>query len=571
MPDVEGGYVLYPRIKFDSDLWKDVHKCRLFDLLIGKAQHSEIPRKFSLKNGEVLMVKRGQYLRSYRKLAEDLEYVYNNQIKRYSLSQLKRMIDELIADGRITKQETELGTLYTVIKYHIYQDPNAYRGKSMERSLEHRKNNNNNVNNGTRKITATMQYLDKEEHERIDIEKDIIGAILYSPTRFFSVKRSLTEELFKNPLCKKIISALHSIIAKQIDIDPVNIYAEGKLDDDEIFALCEIQPNNADLSILAHLLTEKTITEKGKELALRIADATDCFEIMDMLRTYENEASSLIHRHLRKNKTDLLNEYAEYVLKNQRDGVQRIPTGYKYLDAMANGGLDLGGFSIIGGQAGSGKTSFMLGIALHAARNSFQTTFIEGEMTSAQIFERLNGIDTGEDIAEIRKGKRYDELTKPFLNEIHSLPFNLVIATERTLGNLVNEIQHAIHTGSKLVFVDYLQVFASKGGSKDEFQEIKFVSETLRQLSLKNGVHIFVASTLNRKEYQNGKASLASLYGSSGLGYDASLAIILPDEEDSLDELQTKKREVEVNIVKNRDGARGNFNMIFELASQRFT
>ncbi len=407
--------------------------------------------------------------------------------------------------------------------------------------------------------------------KRIDLEKNIIGAILYKPERFLSVKRSLPEELFKNPLHKKIIAALHSIIAKQIDIDLVNIAVEGKLDNNETVSLSEIQANNADLSTLAHLLTEKTITEKGKVLALKITDATDCFEIMDMLRTYENETSSLIHRHTRKNKTDLLNEYAEYVLKNSRDGVQRIPTGYRYLNTMTNGGLDLGGFSIIGGQAGSGKTSLMLGIALHAAKNGFHTTFIEGEMTSEQIFERLNGIATGKDITEIRKGKRYEELTKPFLNEIHSLPFHLVIASERTLGNLVNEIQHAIHTGSKLVFVDYLQVFASKGGSKDEFQEIKFVSETLRQLSLKNGVHIFVASALNRNELHMGKPSLASLYGSSGLGHDASLAIILTAEEDDFQELQTKKREVEVNIVKNRDGARGNIKLMFDLASQRFS
>jgi hypothetical protein len=144
---IECGYYLSPRKKYDSDIWKDIHKNRLFELLIGKANHQKNkPQRL----GSVT-VGHGQYLRSYRKLQDDLEYVENRQVKRYSLSKLGRMIKELVDEGRISVTETELGTLFTVCNYQIYQDPNSYVGGNLEHSRdtsgthpEHIRDNNNN-------------------------------------------------------------------------------------------------------------------------------------------------------------------------------------------------------------------------------------------------------------------------------------------------------------------------------------------------------------------------------------------------------------------------------------------
>src|SRR5690606_15972333 len=51
---------------FDSELWTDVTTLRLFLLLLGKASHRDGVKIAGID------LKRGQYLRSYRKLAEDL-------------------------------------------------------------------------------------------------------------------------------------------------------------------------------------------------------------------------------------------------------------------------------------------------------------------------------------------------------------------------------------------------------------------------------------------------------------------------------------------------------------------
>ena len=143
---IEGGYVLTPRSKYDSDIWKYRDKSRLFELLIGKANHQkDKPQRMG-----PVTVGYGQYLRSYRKLGEDLEYIENKQVKRYYPQQIQRWAKELVREGRIVAEKTELGTLFTVSNYHIYQDPARYQTSNLLQHVttrvQHVYNNNNSDN-----------------------------------------------------------------------------------------------------------------------------------------------------------------------------------------------------------------------------------------------------------------------------------------------------------------------------------------------------------------------------------------------------------------------------------------
>lgn len=102
-----------------------------------------------------VIVGRGQILKSYRKLIEDLEYIENNAIKRPSISSIKRTLDELVSEGRITILGTGLGTLITIVNYEEYQRLDNYKKNgawnatknTVGTPLEHRWNNNKNVKN----------------------------------------------------------------------------------------------------------------------------------------------------------------------------------------------------------------------------------------------------------------------------------------------------------------------------------------------------------------------------------------------------------------------------------------
>lgn len=190
-------------------------------------------------------------------------------------------------------------------------------------------------------------------------------------------------------------------------------------------------------------------------------------------------------------------------------------------------------------------------------------------MPPNELFERLNGIRTGLDINVIRQGKNFSAASREFISEMYKLPFEPVIISERTLSNLVDAVRTEIHDGSKLIFIDYLQVFAQKSGRTSEFEGIKIASETLRGLSLRHQVHICAASAFNRNESTQDRPTLNSLYGSSGLGHDATVAMIVYGEQNDVPELLTPLRNVVLGVVKNRGGARGTISLKYHLDSQR--
>lgn len=115
------------RTIFDNGLWKNQLKFRLFFFLFGNALYSEEGKDYGN-----IHIKRGQFLRSFRNLQEDLEFIENHALKNYSLSQIKRAVDELVQEERIKVEHTELGTLFTIINYSLYQDLQYYKSKSIE-------------------------------------------------------------------------------------------------------------------------------------------------------------------------------------------------------------------------------------------------------------------------------------------------------------------------------------------------------------------------------------------------------------------------------------------------------
>ena len=70
---------------FDNSIWQNPAEFRLFFYILGNAVWSEE----GVKYGDIL-VNRGQYLRSYRKLREDLMYVENGATKLYGMATIKK-------------------------------------------------------------------------------------------------------------------------------------------------------------------------------------------------------------------------------------------------------------------------------------------------------------------------------------------------------------------------------------------------------------------------------------------------------------------------------------------------
>ncbi|MFA5307747.1 MAG: hypothetical protein WC365_09920 [Candidatus Babeliales bacterium] len=154
------------RAIFENEIWKHTLKFRLFFYIYGNAVFSEA----GVDKGGI-HISRGQFLRSFRGLQDDLEYIENHAVKRYSLSQIKRAVDELATEKRINFTVVSLGTLFTVLNYEQYQGFEQFNNRSIEQrkntvgtEKEHCWNNNKNVKND-KKLNTIVFNKDSWEYK----------------------------------------------------------------------------------------------------------------------------------------------------------------------------------------------------------------------------------------------------------------------------------------------------------------------------------------------------------------------------------------------------------------------
>lgn len=119
-----GGAFQTSREIFNNPIWQDVSKFRIFFFIVGNAVFSNDGVRIS-----DVHIKRGQFLRSYRNLCDDLQYIENRKVKKYSISVISRKIDSLVKEERLKIESTELGTLFTVVNYEEYQRLENYKAK----------------------------------------------------------------------------------------------------------------------------------------------------------------------------------------------------------------------------------------------------------------------------------------------------------------------------------------------------------------------------------------------------------------------------------------------------------
>lgn len=144
-----GGAFLTAREIFEHPIWQNIVEFRLFLYLCGKACFQD-----GVRIGNIVL-KRGQWVRSYRNLQDDLSYIENRAVKKYSISVIQRAVQSLVKQNRITIESAELGTLFTVTNYDKYQCLGNYKnelGTALEQrwngdgtELEQGWNNNNNA------------------------------------------------------------------------------------------------------------------------------------------------------------------------------------------------------------------------------------------------------------------------------------------------------------------------------------------------------------------------------------------------------------------------------------------
>ena len=287
-----------------------------------------------------------------------------------------------------------------------------------------------------------------------------------------------------------------------------------------------------------------------------------------------------------------LNTSTAYYLQSFIDGIADsvntpyIPTGFKKLDAVLDGGL-YEGLYIVGAISSLGKTTLITQITDQIAQAGQDVLIFSLEMARTEIMAKSISrhtlqqvLNNGGDIRNakttrgITTGKRYESYSKAERELIngaivaYSQYANHIYISEG-IGDIGAEQiretvkQHILFTGNTpVVVIDYLQILAPYSERATDKQNTDKAVMELKRISRDYKTPVIGISSFNRANYSVA-VSMEAFKESGAIEYSSDVLLGLQLKgagEKNFDANEAKKkspREIELVILKNRNGSTG--------------
>lgn len=263
-----------------------------------------------------------------------------------------------------------------------------------------------------------------------------------------------------------------------------------------------------------------------------------------------------------------------------------IPTGFKKLDSVLDGGL-YEGLYIVGAISSLGKTTIITQIADQIARAGTDVLIFSLEMARAEIMAKSisrhtlqSVLATGGDIRNaktargITTGKRYidysqteRDLINNAIMEYSQYAQNIYIS--EGVGDIGAEqirqtvAQHIFYTGkTPVVIIDYLQILAPYSERATDKQNTDKAVMELKRISRDYKTPVIGISSFNRANYKEA-VTMEAFKESGAIEYSSDILIGLQlkgagkKEFDANEAKRKDPREIELVILKNRNGRTG--------------
>lgn len=225
----------------------------------------------------------------------------------------------------------------------------------------------------------------------IRAEQDVLGALLRDNDAIDRIPELDAAHFFRGDH-RAMFAEMRAQFAAGRRVDAVTL-AE-KVGADALPYLAELHAtavSAAKIEYHARIVLEKATKRALQALSVDMAadaesgkDSTEC--IADASAALDGLAARKTSKDPRRI-DETLDEYLTLLQDRMEGKVKPIPTGFKHLDEMLDGGLERGTLTVIAGRPGTGKTAAGLGICRNAARDH-SALFLSMEMSTNQVNDR---------------------------------------------------------------------------------------------------------------------------------------------------------------------------------------
>lgn len=281
------------------------------------------------------------------------------------------------------------------------------------------------------------------------------------------------------------------------------------------------------------------------------------------------------------------NDFTSWIV-SQGDKTPYIPTGFKELDGIINGGLYDEKLYAIGAISSLGKTTLVMQIADNIARAKRDVLIFSLEMGEFELYGKSisrityeltqrEGKDTRHAKTELgitlyENWSKYDKEDTDIVNRAIVEHRDRIGRNKKVVSSIggytVNDIQEAVQkhisfTGkTPVVIVDYLQILESTDPRLTDKQKMDHDITALKRLAVAYKLPIVVISSLNRQNYKT-PISYEAFKESGAIEYSVDVLIGLQlhgvgQSDFNVDQAkQADPRKIELVLLKQRQGKTG--------------
>lgn len=427
------------------------------------------------------------------------------------------------------------------------------------------------------------------------LEGVVLGLALTNPAAAVDIIAEVDGVDFHSQLHQVVYSAMRSLCDRGLSVDSPSVVAElkstgdidrigGVLGDSVAYirglAMAAPPPVNVgeyvaklrDLSLRRELITQTSAvlssaldmsspaTELVDRAAIKLSDLSSGRRIKEPVSVHDLASS----------------EFSALETRKERGSVIGIPTGFADVDAIT-GGLEKKTLTLIAARPGVGKSAYAGCMAVNVARHGREVLIFSLEMSASALFRRMISAEARVSSRYLRSGQLVSgdiEKAASAIGRLASLP--LCIDEDAGLSEVdirSRARRHKLRHGLSLVVVDHVQLVRSDRRERTRDIEVGNVSWGLKCLAKELDVSVVALCQLNRsveaRAVKARKPTLSDLRDSGNLEQNADVVLGLY-REGYYNPSSDRKRELDVSVLKNREGETGSAVLLWDAKSVRF-
>lgn len=433
----------------------------------------------------------------------------------------------------------------------------------------------------------------------LEAEEAVIGSILIDPSVVNDVMEVLRSSDFYSKKHQAIFAAMERLYERGDPIDMLSVCEELKRSGQmkfvgselDVARLAEAVPTSAHVMHYAKIVLDKSILrsliEAGRNIVESVYEEREVDEILDeaerIVFDIAESRATKTYDHIGSIMHAVFENLEELRLKSSMAPepgavVSGLPTGFRVLDRQTSG-FHKSDLIIIAARPSVGKTAFALTIARNmAVKFNLSVGIFSLEMSKEQLAQRLLCSESRVDLHKIRTGYLSDqEWERLTIGASRLYKANIIVDDEpsldpRTLRAKARRMKREYNIDA--IFVDYLQLMHTRGGSHESRQqEISEISRSLKLLARELDIAVVALSQLSRavETREDKRPRLSDLRESGAIEQDADTVLFIYREEYyRKSEKLHEPHEAEIIIGKQRNGPIGTVKLMFEPQTASF-